>query len=74
MLTSLLQIEDPIVKIEDEKAEILLAFDVPSEVQDVLKKKIFEILPTIKELIFKKKEEKAEIKPENKPVEKSKQE
>lgn len=74
LMGSLLQIEDPIVKIEDEKAEILLAFDVPSEVQDVLKKKVFEILPTIKELIFKKKEEKAEIKPENKPIKESKQE
>jgi len=67
LLGALLQIEDPIVKVEGEKAEVTLAFDVPPEVQDVLKKKVFEILPAIKELIFKKKEEKTEAKPIPKP-------
>jgi FKBP-type peptidyl-prolyl cis-trans isomerase 2 len=57
LVGAMLQIEEPEIEINDNKAEVKLAFDLPPEVVDVLKKKILEVVE-IKELTFKKIEKK----------------
>jgi len=63
LMGALLQIEEPTANIQGEKAEVTLAFDLPPDVQEVLKKKVLEVLPEVKELVFKKKEDKPAEKP-----------
>lgn len=60
LVGAMLQIEDPSVKIEADKAEVTLSFDIPNEVSEVLNKKLIEVIPSIKEISYKKKEEKTE--------------
>jgi FKBP-type peptidyl-prolyl cis-trans isomerase 2 len=67
LMGAMLQIQDPEVKITEGKAEVSLLFDLPKEVHEVLKKKILEVLPELKELEIKKKEENKAAPKQDKP-------
>jgi len=59
---AMLQIDEPEVKIAEGKADVTLAFELPKDVQDILKKKVLEVVTDIKEITIKKKEDKKEEK------------
>jgi FKBP-type peptidyl-prolyl cis-trans isomerase 2 len=61
LVGAMLQIDEPEVDIKEDKAEVKLAFDLTPDVSKVLKNKIIEVI-SIKDIIFKKKDEKKETK------------
>lgn len=67
LIGALLQIEEPEVAIAEDKAMVTLAFDIPEEVQKVIKNKVLEIVK-LSDITFAKKAEKpaAEKKQESK--------
>ncbi len=69
LMGAMLQIEEPKVTIEGTKAIVELAFDMPPDITDVLKKKVLEVLPEIKEIEYKKQgEEKKTATPTTSPA------
>jgi FKBP-type peptidyl-prolyl cis-trans isomerase 2 len=62
----MLQVDASNIAIAEGKATVTLPFDLPKDVVDVFSKKVMDVIPTVKELHFVKKEVKAETKSEEK--------
>ncbi|MFT4343799.1 MAG: FKBP-type peptidyl-prolyl cis-trans isomerase, partial [Candidatus Woesearchaeota archaeon] len=69
LVSVMLQIDEPKVTIEGEKAIVSLQFDMPEQVTEVINKKILEIVPAVKEITYNNTKNPAKAQPQKEKAE-----